>query len=235
MNKIAVLVANDVKNVFRDKALFGMLVAPVVLVLLLRFGLPALGARFPPVAGYYRVITAFACTLMASFPAFMASFIMLDEKDEGLMRVMRVMPVSSFLFVAYRVALVAVLAVFSAAAAVLVPGLIELNLAVGLVVPLLFGLSAPMTTLLVVSFAKNKIEGVTVLKVLNLALMIPLAGFFTDSPLRYLLGVIPIYWVDLALNEGAFTAPFAVYCVVALVAQLAVLATSYRLFVRRMF
>ena len=52
-----------------------------------------------------------------------------------------------------------------------------------------------MFVFLTVSFAKNKIEGATIMKVLNTLLMLPIVSFFLDHPLTYLIGIIPFFWV----------------------------------------
>jgi len=235
MSRILALTRNDVKHIFRDRTLTALFIMPVVLVLALRFGFPHLVARLPLLLDYNRVFLAFICCLLSAFPAFIVSFIMLDEKDDGLFTVFRVMPISAMSFILYRTALIVALGALSSGAAMLLTGLVEPDLPRELVTALLFGLSAPLVALIVVTVAKNKIEGVTVLKGLNLLLMLPLVSFFTSSPFKVILGVIPIYWVYQAAAEPAFGAGFLMSSAAAVALDLACLALVYRWFRSRLF
>jgi len=57
--------------------------------------------------------------------------------------------------------------------------------------------------LIVVTFAKNKIEGVTMLKGINMGLALPLVAFLVTSPWTKLLALIPVYWIYQAFDLSA--------------------------------
>jgi fluoroquinolone transport system permease protein len=235
MSRFFALMRNDFKHIFRDKALTALFVMPLFLVLALRFGFPHLVSRFPIVAGYNRILLAFVCGMFSAFPAFIAAFIMLDEKDDGLFTVLRVMPISPMAFILYRMSFVVALGSLSAGGAMLFSGIIAPDVGRALVSAVLFGLSAPLIALLVVTIAKNKIEGVTVLKGLNLLLMLPLISFFTSSPARLLLGVIPVYWVYQAEAEPVFSASVLASWAVAAALDAIGLTLLYRWFRMKVF
>ena len=233
LRRLPALVANDLKNVFRDRALTTIFFVPFVIILFLRYAVPLLAERFPVVVGYYPAILAFFCYTVSSFPAFLASFVMLDEKDEDVLTVMKVTPFSLPDFLAYRMLAVVLPGTLFSTLAILLSGLVEMGPASAFLLSVLFALSAPVLTLAVVTFAKNKIEGLSVLKALSAVLMLPLLSFFLSSPWKFTLGVIPLFWTYMAFQEPALNTSFVLYYSAGLALNLLLLAALYRQFVRR--
>ena len=64
---------------------------------------------------------------------------------------------------------------------------------------LLFALITPIVTMVMASFAQNKVEGLAIFKVLNLGLLLPILGLFLTPPFNYFFGLIPVYWSFLYL------------------------------------
>ena len=92
MNSILTYTRNDLKLIFRDPVLYVMFIVPLLFILLLRFGLPPLFEVMTVLVSYKMVILASICLVTAMFPAFIFSFIMLDEKDLEVMAAIRVLP-----------------------------------------------------------------------------------------------------------------------------------------------
>lgn len=230
MKKIIALGLNDLKNIFRDKTLTLIFFVPVVIILLLRFAVPLLAGKFPGIVGYYPPLLAFFCYLMANFPAFLVSFIMLDEKDEDVLTVIRVMPFSLPSFVAYRVLLMVLLGTLISTLAIRLSGLVETGLLHTLSISVLFALIAPITTLTVVLLAKNKIEGLSILKGLSVILMLPLLSFFVHSSWTLALGIIPVFWTYMAFKELTINLNYALYFSVGMAFHIFLLAVLYHRF-----
>lgn len=191
MHKIITLGGNDLRNIFRDKALALIFFVPFVIIPLLRFATPVLSKQFPIVTGYYPLILAAFCYLMANFPAFLVSFIMLDEKDEGVLTAIKVTPFSLPHLLAYRVFLIVVLGTLFSTLVILLSRLVQTDLWLTLSISVLFAMIAPITTLTVLTFARNKIEGLSILKGLSVILMLPLLSFFFDNSWTLVLGIVP--------------------------------------------
>jgi len=68
----------------------------------------------------------------------------------------------------------------------------------------LCGLTAPIMTLLVASFAANKIEGVALFKGINFLLVIPIVEFFFHDWQRHLFGILPVTWTYRAFESLIF-------------------------------
>ncbi|HKI89218.1 MAG TPA: hypothetical protein VKA38_09330, partial [Draconibacterium sp.] len=87
------IVKNDLKLIFRDKSLLIMFIMPVVIVLLCRFGIPELVNTVPVLPGYYWLLVAALTLVTASTPSYLFGFILLDERDENVHTMLRILPV----------------------------------------------------------------------------------------------------------------------------------------------
>ncbi len=194
MNKILALCINDFKNIFRDKSLIVIFFIPLLFILMLRYILPVIILEFPVVEEYKFLILTFFCTMTVVFPAFIISFIMLDERDENVLTVLRIVPVSPLTFIVYRMMFVFLFGFAFSALTMFLSGAINISAGNIFLISFLLSMMSPIATLFVVSIAKNKIEGVTIFKGLNFVLMLPLLSFFTESVWRNLIGIVPVYW-----------------------------------------
>lgn len=235
MNKISALIKTDLINIFRDKTLSILFFVPVLLFILIRFGLPELVGIFPVLSAYSWLILAGFCAITAIFPAFMIAFIMLDERDEKVLAVIRVMPISAHLFVFYRMAFIVGFSFIFSFFLIIATGIVSVSVLSALLLSLLYALTSPVAALGVVCFARNKIEGVTLFKGINFIFMLPVISFFIDSSYRYFFGIIPNFWTyqlffDIS-NGQTGTMPFLTGFAV----HLLYLSVLYRLFRRRVY
>jgi fluoroquinolone transport system permease protein len=58
---------------------------------------------------------------------------------------------------------------------------------------------APLMTLTVTAFAANKVEAITVIKLLGLPFYLPLAAWLVVPPLQLIVAPFPSYWILRAL------------------------------------
>ena len=185
----------DLKNIFRDSSLAFMFFVPLLLVFFLRLAIPLISELWPPLSEYYQMILGFFCLLAAVFPAFLISFLMLDEKDENLTVVFKVLPVYSNFIIIYRTFFLLVLGTLFCLVIILGNGLVSYGLKDAILLSLITGLISPIPVLLINSFANNKIEAVTWFKIINMMLMLPLVAFFVAPPWHYFFTIIPTYFI----------------------------------------
>ena len=203
MNRFIILLTTDVKMIFRDKTLAFMFFVPLIFIFILRMGAPVLIRYFPVTENYVIYGVAFFSSLTSIFPAFIISFIMLDEKDEGLFPVFRILPVEPVVFIIYRTAFIFLAGTIGSVLIMNFSG-IQIDVYTQLFASVSFGLSAPIVTLVVVAFAENKIEGLTMMKILNSFLALAMVSLFVPAPWKYLLGVLPLYWPFQLFLPGEF-------------------------------
>lgn len=202
MNQYLSILASDIKNTRREPTLLMLFVVPFLMLSLIRFGLPNLVSLFPVIEDYQNIIVAFFVLLNSIFPGFILSFIFLDEKDLNLIPVFKVTPVS---IQGVLLARIIFMLLFGAAGSLLIllfNGIIYYSVIQSFAIAILCALNVPFLVLLISTIAKNKVEGLTLLKVVNVTLFVPVAVFFIDSNWEHLLAVFPAYWVFQFIDAG---------------------------------
>ena len=228
------LCLNDLRHIFRDKVLLVVAIAPLLMIAMLRYALPVAESAFPLIAPHRILIVALFCMAAAILPAYLVSFIFLDEKDEQTLSAIRVLPIHPAAFLLYRLGLVllgflACWLMIRMAAGDLLPVGPDLALS-GLA-----ALGAPLVCLFVVSFAKNKIEGMTLLKGLNFVSVLPMLSFFAAPAWQSAAATVPFYWVFCAFQDVATDGISSPALAIGVIYHLAMIFLLYRLFRRRVF
>ena len=227
------IVKTDLKNIFRDPSLIMIFIAPVLILVMLRY-VPSLIESYFPVAYEYRplILGAF-CLTVSALASFLLTFVMLDEKDQELFQVFRVLPFTFPKLTLLRIWTMLTIGFVFCLLLITGSGLIALSIPQILILSLLSSLSGPGNALLIVSIANNKIEGATYFKLLNMFILAPLAGMFITGPLKYLLGIIPFFWVFIAFMNYDSPSLFYLYSGIGFVSHLLFLGITFRLFLRK--
>ena len=222
---------NDLRTIVRDRTVSVFLVVPLSFLLLLRFAYPFIERETPRAGDFASLTLAVFCLIAGAFPALMSSFIMLEEKDQGLFVALRVLPVAPVRLLASRMLGVAVVSFIYPLLLILGSGLTDRQLLLELVLALLCALGSPAAALVVVASADNTIEGLTLFKALFfvyalLAVAVAIPGWWT-----FLVAVVPTYWVYAAFEADA-TGDFLAAAGVGLVLHMALIVVSYFRFAR---
>jgi fluoroquinolone transport system permease protein len=131
------------------------------------------------------------CMQTAIMMGFISAFILLEEKDQNILPVLRILPISARFFILYRLGFSVVTSFLTAYTMLLLsdfPPFFALFLA------LQYGLVSALIVLFVATFAQNKIEGMALFKGLDLLLLLPLVSFFVPSFWGYFFAVLPMYF-----------------------------------------
>lgn len=224
MKKVTILVLGDLKLVFRDRMLSLFLFAPLVLLLFVRLFVPYITTVYPVVEAYHPYIMMFASLQTAVLFGFITSFMILEEKDEHVLEVIRVLPVSSSFFILYRLLFATFFSALSAFLMINLGGIAYPGLFHSILLSLQYGLVASLITLIIGTFAHNKIEGMAWFKGVNLLLILPVLSFFFSGIVKYLFAFIPVFWTYLlygsALSHGKVWLVFAAGVIVYLIVLL---------------
>jgi fluoroquinolone transport system permease protein len=190
---LGALLRGDVRNVARDPLLFLCLALPLANGLLLRWGFPWLADRFDlwSHAGFAVGFTLVQCPLLVGV---VAGFMLLDERDEGVLAAISVTPLGRTRFLAYRVTLPAIACIPLILLSVEIADLGSPPRLLLVAAALLAAAEAPMATLLLAAFAHNKVEGLALAKAAGLAVIAPLAALVAPTPWQWAAGVVPLYW-----------------------------------------
>jgi fluoroquinolone transport system permease protein len=195
MNNYITFIGNDLKIVFRDKTLILMFFLPVILILVCRILVPIISNYLPEINEYNWLIAAGFCILSGSTPAFLTAFLLLDEKDENLIPVLKVTPLPYSKLITYRVSFLMLTSFIFAVIFLYLNGLESYSFSRIVTASVLVAFIPAILLLFIIPFAKNKIEGVTLFKGINVVLFIPIIAFFIAPQWKLVFGIIPFYWI----------------------------------------
>ncbi|AZS15795.1 hypothetical protein [Paenibacillus lutimineralis] len=201
------LLRSDMKLVGRDSMLFFYLLAPLLLMSALKFGVPAanevLAIYFHfNLSEYYGLITAVALLLVSLILGCMCGFMMLDERDDHLIQYYAVTPLSRSGYLICRLITAVVLSIIYDAILLLLAAPESVTTSQVLYLLPMAALEAPIIALFLVAFAANKVEGLALSKGASLIVAILAAAWFIHSPLKYGLGIFPPFWIYEVLHSG---------------------------------
>lgn len=225
------LVAGDAMNIGRDPMLLfatGMSLAPALALYLSRGALDAAALSTFGIAELSRFIVPVVLLMPAVLIGWVTGFLLLEDRDEGTLLALDVTPVGKSGFLLYRVSITAALAIAVTLYAwpLILPAASPL-LAAALAV--LVAANAIAFTVALPAFARNKVEGLALTKLTNLFAIVPLLAAI-PSPLRYIGGAFPSYWVGelLRLTEVA-PSPSWLATLLGLIASAAAVTGLFRL------
>ena len=236
MNKWVLLSLTDFRNIIREQFLWFMLiVAPILQFLAIRFVVPWLILQFPALQEYRLAILILTTIQVCSGVGFVLASILLDEKDEDILTAVKTLPISVNHFLFYRLFVSTMITLAFSWTMVYFGGLIRYTLVQSLAAALLFALVAPIVTLLMATFARNKVEGLAAFKGVNAVLLLPVISLFVAAPLKYSFAIIPMYWTFQYLDVVAKGTSATWLLAVAILVHFGVLSWLFRVFRSRVF
>lgn len=229
------LMASDAMSISRDPTLiFSALLSlafPVAFVLL-REPLNRLVMDWLGLADAARYAVPLVLVLPAMLVGWVTGFLLLEDRDDNTLLAIGVTPLGRLGFVGYRVAVTAVVvfAIVAASAPSVAPGT---SPGMALLLALLIAAEGVMVAAILPAVARNKVEGLALTKVMNLAGVVPFVAII-PSPWRYLAAVIPSYWVGdlLALSNRSYLS-LTVAALIAVAVHAVAMAAALRLAGRR--
>jgi fluoroquinolone transport system permease protein len=232
--RFARLAASDALNVARDPMLgFAtvMSIVPAIAFMLTRDQMDASGVALG-VEQISRYVAPVALVLPAFLIGWVTGFLLLEDRDEGMLGALDITPIGKAGFLAYRATVTALVtfALTFVACLMIVP---ELSLALRILIAVLIAAEAVISATILPAFARNKVEGLALTKLVNLAAVTALLAAI-PSPLRFLAGVVPTFWVGelLTLTEVA-AMPIWISAIVALGVHAVLVIALLKVFARR--
>ncbi|SFL80530.1 fluoroquinolone transport system permease protein [Gracilibacillus orientalis] len=207
MKKMLLLSIGDIKNIQREPLLIFSLFGILLLTTVIRFGLPELHTIFLsytsfPLQPHFRIIVSLALLMAPLMIGMLYGFIILDERDEGVLLFYAVTPITKTGYLFARILAPIIVTFIISFAAVLIQGLIVWDVITFLPVAILLALQSPVVTLLLASLASNKVEGLALTKVINLMLLAPLLDYVISHPIIKITAIFPIYWPVKVFSES---------------------------------
>jgi fluoroquinolone transport system permease protein len=185
----------------------------------------------------------------------MATFLLLDNKDECTINTVAVTPVGTSGYIKFKMTYIYIMTVISTIVVLLGTKLIAgerysiggvslfdnigvLHIVSFAVVAALF---TPTLALFQAAFAKNKIEGFALIKGTGMVAMVPLLMILEafQGGLQYLLGIFPNFWavkglmLELLPTDNSANLGYPFYLLIGVIYNILVLMFAYRFFLKR--
>ena len=232
--RFARLAASDAMNIARDPMLAfatAMSIVPAIAFVLTRDQMDASGVALG-VEHISRYVAPVALVLPAFLIGWVTGFLLLEDRDEGMLGALDVTPIGKAGFLAYRSTVTALVTfVLTLVACLLIVP--DLSLWLQVLIAILVAAEAVISATILPAFARNKVEGLALTKLVNIAAITVLLAAI-PSPLRFVGGIVPSFWVGelLALTDiGAM--PIWISAILALLVHAGVVIVLLKIFARR--
>lgn len=188
LNRVLLLAISDWKNIKRDPLLIFALLAPLLLAVLARIGLPQLDEVLNQYTSFhlsehFRIVVGLVLLMAPLMIGTLFGFILLDERDEGILLYYSVTPLTKAGYLYGRLLVPMVFTFILTLVMVFIQGIVQLNTFAFIPVAFLFALQTPITTLLMATLASNKVEGMALTKVINLCILAPVIDYVFANPI----------------------------------------------------
>lgn len=235
MKKLIKIAVNDFRLVFRDNSLKIFIFLPLLILLVIRYGIPFVAGVYEVLQDYINIILMLA-TMQGSIAfGFIYSMVLVDEKDTNVAKVYGILPVSKFWFVVFRLIPPVFLATLATVLLLLVEPFYDLPVVPILVYSTLAGLVAPLLIIFTAIIAKNKIEAMTWQKLFNIPLFLPILSFFVPAVFSLVFAVSPTFWAYQGFNCLIEGENFWVYILIGFAHSILLLALMIKRFIRSHF
>jgi fluoroquinolone transport system permease protein len=204
MNAVITLSKNDFRSTFRDPVFKGMLFFPLASFAIVYWGLPALQGAWPAVEPYKQVVLMWACLQSSTMFGFIYGFLFLEEKEDNIWQAIRVLPVKGMTLVFSRLLAGIIISMLVNFLLIYFGNIIFIPLYKALLLAFLFSLSAPLIALWLGAMAKNKIEGLAQMKILNIFLILPGLIYILPYKAFTLTALVPTYWAFKSVEYSVF-------------------------------
>ena len=205
---IRVLGPVDLRSTLRDPLLGWMIFVPFAPAVIMRFAWPwaadFLNQRYHFDLNLYEsVLFGFFLIFVPFLYGVLIGMLLLDERDARTLTALRVTPLTPGYYMVYRLMIPMVLSLICY---ILILPVLPIQLP-GLGMRLLIATPAFIQTslfaLLMGTTVPNKVAGLALYKALSIIFFLPMLLFFWDSPLTWVLAVLPAFWqLKLILLEG---------------------------------
>jgi fluoroquinolone transport system permease protein len=205
------LIKSDWKLIGRDPMLLMSMFAPFLIMCVAVFGVPYLSDTTEtyfnfPLDGYFPIIHLFFLPLTPMLFGMVYGFILLDERDAGLISYLSVTPIGKSGYLLVRM-LMPIL--FSFLFSISFFFATDLGNSMSLLQIILFSAvlssEAPMMLLFLGAIAGNKVEGIALSKGFGILLISMVPDYFFDSNWLLILSVSPLWWIERALFHSENT------------------------------
>jgi len=205
MNRNIYLFKSDWKFIGRDPMLILCLIAPILLLLVAFFLLPIVSGITTrmfnfPIESYFPIIRLFLFSLTPMMLGMIYGFILLDERDGGIISYLAITPIGKSGYLTVRMLVPVMLSFVAGVIFLILNGFASLLNGFEIIaLSIIVSTEAPLMLLFLGAFASNKVEGIAISKGFGIIMLPMLIDYFLKGSWRWALSVSPLWWVERAV------------------------------------
>jgi fluoroquinolone transport system permease protein len=204
MQRTLAFIKGDYLSIWRDSMMMVMFISPILMGLGIRIILPyfseqALRLFNFDITPYLTGVAGFFILIPPLMYGLVAGFLILDERDEGVLQYLTVTPLSRGGYLVYRMTMPAIAGVAASALFIALCDLVPYFTLKLIPLFILGALNAPLISLLMATYARDKVEALTMAKAASISFLPAIVIFITDSPLQFICGITPSFWAVKAI------------------------------------
>jgi len=215
-----------------------MLVYPIIFAFLGRYFLPWLsdkyGFKFTPFTDLILVILVLFIPI--AYGA-LIGFSILEDRDDNVLTNIKVTPLSIHQFLSFRLIAVYLLCVLATIFVMWFSKVGNVSMKNIIAISLLASLEAPISGLLINSFAKNKIEGFAIMKAGGSVIVFPIVALFFNGVKELFFSFAPGFWsakvISSLIRGGGLYLSYNQYYFIGLFYMIVLNILAYLLFVKK--
>lgn len=200
---------NMVKQVAREMMMVMLVIAPVLIGLVIKIGIPLLERKVLANYGwgeilvpYYELISWLFAMVLGMLFAFVGGLVVLGEIDDHITGYIAVTPAGTYGYFISRIVIPAVLSGVVALFAIPIFSLCTVPFKTLLVMVVFNVLSGIVTAFLVIAISANKVEGMAVGKLSGLFAVTFFIPLLIKGWIKYIFWIFPMYHVGMWTMDG---------------------------------
>jgi fluoroquinolone transport system permease protein len=224
-----------VRQIFHDSMLVMVCAASVVAALFFRFGVPGIesalcGLYHRPaiLSDYYLLFDLLLALVTPYMLCFASAMMMLSENDENITGYLCVTPVGKKGYIVSRLIIPTAVSFLASVLIMLLCALTDWLFYELLLVCALASVVSAASSLLIVSFSHNRVEGMALGKMTGIVMLGLPVPFFLPSAYQYVFSPLPSFWIAKYSIENSI-----IYLFFAVLALFVWSVLLYRIFIRK--
>jgi len=191
-----------VKQITQEMMMIMLAIAPVLMGLFFRIGIPFLEEHILRHYGleqiiipYYEIFSWLLSMLTGMLFAFVGGLVVLGEIDDNVAKYIMITPAGIRGYLCSRIIIPAIISAVVALICVPIFSLVDIGFVKLIIMVLTTMLSGIITTLLVVAMSSNKVEGMAIGKISGLFGVMYFVPLLVTGTIRYVFCLFPMFWI----------------------------------------
>lgn len=199
------LVRSDLKIIRRDPMFILCTIAPILILLVALLLLPIISRLTTqwlnfPLTDYFPIICLFLFPLTPMMFGMIYGFILLDERDGGIINYLSITPIGKKGYLFIRMTVPVLLSFLMSTVFLFATGFTKfLNGFEIVLLSVITSFEAPLMLLFLGAFADNKVEGMAITKGFGIIMLPMVIDYFLKGSWRWAMGISPLWWIERAV------------------------------------